>query len=411
VVFPVEEFLPDRQVKVRRLGRDQVLRLRTDDWVEVLDEHTEYRQDHAGEVAGTMARIVGIDEEERIITLDRDLPAGAYDVARHARVRRWDQTQNVDADGLVATAAGPILLEDGVQVRFSGNDLKTGDYWVFAARTATGDVERLTDAPPLGIKHHYCRLTLIEWNIALERGEDGIVANLGARSEDCRPTFLPLTEITAGAPTDIRAEDVSFDDGVCELGADNVQEALDALCRRPTEVEDWPTVEGIEWANDMPMPLGRFNEGLIVHFSEPMHRATLSPDTFVVTLELAEEDPVSGFPGYRPFIVRGNVERDDTRALFRPEPNIDGDVLQTWLRKEAEFVEIPRLRCRVMLKGNTILDERTGERPLDGDVFGRLRDDEDRVTGLPTTDLIFPSGDGNKGGDLESWFYLSFEGE
>src|SRR5215204_4247330 len=44
VVFPIEEFGPDpHQVKVKRLGRDQVLRLRKDDWVEVLDDHTEYR--------------------------------------------------------------------------------------------------------------------------------------------------------------------------------------------------------------------------------------------------------------------------------------------------------------------------------------------------------------------------------
>ena len=55
-----------------------------------------------------------------------------------------------------------------------------------------------------------------------------------------------------------------------------------------------------------------------------------------------------------------------------------------------------------MLKGNAILDEETGERPLDGDVFARLRYDG-------TTDLIFSSGDGDKGGDFESWFYLSLE--
>jgi hypothetical protein len=44
---------------------------------------------------------------------------------------------------------------------------------------------------------------------------------------------------------------------------------------------------------------------------------------------------------------------------------------------------------------------------LDGDVFGQLSEEEtDPITGLRLTDLIFPSGDGVRGGDFESWFYL-----
>jgi len=129
---------------------------------------------------------------------------------------------------------------------------------------------------------------------------------------------------------------------------------------------------------------------------------------------LPERDPVTRFPGHRSVIVPGRVEQQDESVWrFRPEePNIiDQDTLQRWLSTEVELFrsEPPTLRCRVVLKGNFILDKRTGERPLDGDVFGRLRDDEDPITGLQTMDLIFPSGDGNKGGDFESWFYLSQE--
>src|SRR5215217_6505924 len=173
VVFPIEEFVSDREVKVRRVGRDQVLRLRTDDWVEILDDDIEYRQDHTqeGEIAGTMAQIVRpIDEEDRLLTLDRDIPTSIYSVARHARIRRWDQTRDVDDDGLMTTATGPISLEDGIQARFSGGNFKVGDHWVFAARTATGDVERLTDAPPRGIEHHYCRLALVKWAFDIVQG-------------------------------------------------------------------------------------------------------------------------------------------------------------------------------------------------------------------------------------------------
>jgi len=34
-----------------------------------------------------------------------------------------------------------IELEKGIQVEFSGSNFKVGDYWVFYARTATGEIE------------------------------------------------------------------------------------------------------------------------------------------------------------------------------------------------------------------------------------------------------------------------------
>jgi len=369
VVFPIEEFASDRQVRVKHLGRDQILRLRTDDWVEILDDGIEYRQDHIadGEVAGTMAQIVSIDEEDRLLTLDRDIPANIYHIVRHARVRRWDQTQGVDADGLLATAAGPIMLEDGIQVSFSGENIEVGDYWVFAARTATGDVERLTDEPPQGVKHHYCRLALVELGIDI-RNEDGdFIDESELKTADCRPIFPPLTEVPS----------VSFG----------------------------PAVTNTSWRNDRTLTLGEFNQGLTVEFSEPMEADTLSLDTFIVTLELAEQAPAGNFPypGHRALIVQGTVDGSGETCRFRPDPQIRSQTLNQWLNRETElFKSIRRLRCRVVLKGNSILDERTKQHPLDGDVFARLSNETDPDFGRPFRDLVFPSGDGNKGGDFES---------
>src|SRR5690606_20273635 len=68
VAFAIEEFpasLPDR-VRVRRLGRDQVLTLRRDDWVEITDDEREL----AGE-PGFMARVDEVDDATRLVTLDR----------------------------------------------------------------------------------------------------------------------------------------------------------------------------------------------------------------------------------------------------------------------------------------------------------------------------------------------------
>ena len=176
----------ETRLTVNRIGRDQALRFRIDDWVTVTDDHREFH----GE-PGEMARIIDIDEAAQVIVLDRALPTpgnrlfGALPadlVARRTRVQRWDQNAAVnalDADGLMLTGAGPIDLEDGIRVRLAtdpvGGAFHVGDYWVFAARTADASVEILTEAPPRGILHHYAQLAAI--------------VGLGGANDvtDCRP--------------------------------------------------------------------------------------------------------------------------------------------------------------------------------------------------------------------------------
>lgn len=214
VLFAVEEFLtaPDDRIRLRSPGRDRYLALRQDDWVEITDDAHEL----AGE-PGFMARVESVDETTRIVHLDRDVPAGTFDVDRHARVRRWDQVQEVDGDGLRTTAAGAGDLEDGVQVTFGGSAFRTGDWWAFAARTADGAVEIHTDASPEGIAHHYAALARIQWSATAGGDVEATVI------DDCRDFFPPLT--------DICADDVCFDNGNCDLpGAQTVQDAIDQLC-------------------------------------------------------------------------------------------------------------------------------------------------------------------------------------
>ena len=169
-------------VTVNRIGRDQTLRFRIGDWVTLTDDYRELN----GE-AGQMARVVAIDEANRVVTLDRAVPTAgrpfgptAADIAsRNTRLQRWDELaplNALDGDGLMTTTAGPIELEDGVQVSFStdpaGGNFHVGDYWVFAARTADASVEILNAAPPRGIIHHYAQLAAIP---------------AGGAPTDCRP--------------------------------------------------------------------------------------------------------------------------------------------------------------------------------------------------------------------------------
>jgi hypothetical protein len=102
------------------------------------------------------------------------------DPERHTRINRWDQkgkitdTNNnllVDLDAPGSTGLIPVpaqgtsvVLEDGVQITFNtpANGIyRVADFWCFAARTADASVEKLVEAPPRGIHHHYCRLAIV----------------------------------------------------------------------------------------------------------------------------------------------------------------------------------------------------------------------------------------------------------
>ncbi len=168
------------------IGRDADLRLKTGNWVEITDDAREL-----ADLPGVMRRIKNVTDATLTITIDGPSLAGMFPTnaggatlpERHTRIRRWDQQGQVRdtngnvhfdlngaaSEGVIPVPAGAtaLLLEDGIQVSFSldpgivGGRFHVGDYWVFAARTADASVEKLTQAPPLGHHHHYCRLALV----------------------------------------------------------------------------------------------------------------------------------------------------------------------------------------------------------------------------------------------------------
>lgn len=160
---------------VTRTSRDDVLRFSDNDWIEVLDDRLEL----AG-LPGVMARVQRVDDVAGTVTLETALLPGDFDFAdpraRNTRIRKWDQAgvvlddsnvivADVDASGGVIPVSGParFVLEHGVLVEFTlpQGELRTGDYWVFAARTVDATVEELDAAPPRGIHHHYCKLAVV----------------------------------------------------------------------------------------------------------------------------------------------------------------------------------------------------------------------------------------------------------
>jgi hypothetical protein len=82
--------------------------------------------------AGTLARVTDLRDGGTAVVLDRDV--SRHRDEHHPRVRRWDQHDGAS----VQVASNWTELEDGIAVCSSGGEFRSGDYWTFPARTATG---------------------------------------------------------------------------------------------------------------------------------------------------------------------------------------------------------------------------------------------------------------------------------
>ncbi|MFM5893535.1 MAG: DUF6519 domain-containing protein [Novosphingobium sp.] len=157
------------------------------------------------------------------------VPASA--LGSKVRIRRWAAMPAV-----VPAAGAWAVLSKGVQVRFCSGDYAAGSAWTIPARTVLGDIVwppypgadkqetiggTATDfyAPMEGRRYH-AALALVR------RNGTGFTV-----TEDLRDLFPPLTDITAG--------DVRFDDTASQLGADNVQQAIDILVQRGGDCCTW----------------------------------------------------------------------------------------------------------------------------------------------------------------------------
>lgn len=173
------------QLTVESTGKDSVLRFSDGDWIEITDDWRELHNE-----PGELRRIKignGVDDATRTILLEQPLPAGLFptdaqdrtQAGRHTRIKRWDQRGKVlDQDGNVlqdldlaaatgeitvpASGAISVLLEHDIVATFSldpaGGEMKSGDAWVFAARSTDASIEELDAAPPRAIHHHYAKL-------------------------------------------------------------------------------------------------------------------------------------------------------------------------------------------------------------------------------------------------------------
>lgn len=178
VAMRVVEVVAADRLRPEHLGRDAVLGLSENDWVEILDDHREL-----DERPGEMRRITTVHGDGTISfspALPGDLPTTTDEaIRRNLRIRRWDQAGRVKsgagavledldapgATGVITVPAGgvAVVLEHGITVTLDApcGTFRPGDHWIFTARTSTATVEELDQAPPLGVHHHYARLAVV----------------------------------------------------------------------------------------------------------------------------------------------------------------------------------------------------------------------------------------------------------
>jgi hypothetical protein len=174
VVFPVtrsdlgataDDGSAQLTVRLARLGRDARLGLAANDWVELVDDRYTL-----GQRAYPLLQVIAIDTADCSVTLN--VPKNILpwplddDPRRHPLLRRWDQREAVNAQGVLAVAEGDaIALENGIEITFEpGGVYATGDYWLIPARVAGNgqlawpSVNGTPAALPPRGRHHYAAL-------------------------------------------------------------------------------------------------------------------------------------------------------------------------------------------------------------------------------------------------------------
>ncbi|MDQ3746819.1 MAG: DUF6519 domain-containing protein, partial [Acidobacteriota bacterium] len=212
----------------------------------------------------------------------------------------------------------------------------------------------------------------------------------------------------------------------------NVQEALDALCKRAPEsdsgvrITNVLTGDGRKLRNDTLVMVARLAGGFMVNCDGaitlkcfgppppdpaskfPNQPAREKPTCFLaldLPYPLGEEARLWEFApgkffGFRSLIVAGSVRVEENTILWTPTQDAN-TWLQTKLFQRLSTLEVAdRILARLTLKGNFVWSQNTADTNflyLDGDAFGTL-------SSTGRTDLILPTGDGRKGGDFEMWF-------
>ena len=375
-------------IPVHDLGPDGVLGFAVGQWVEVLDDICELNGQ-----PGSLAQITDIDPDSKQITVKQPVTLAYQKGVYHPKVRRWDQIGDSNIAGGVAISPNTwIPLESGVEVQFSNGTYRTGDYWLIPARTATGAIEWPVDSagkpspqPPLGIKHHYCRLALVEIDVAYNDGQRTVQFDI---KEDCRcqfPSLCALRSSPAEEPS-IQIQSVAPIEGKFQTQPFRLSPAILANGLAITCTADSSVNSSTDFFAFRPQPACSVTLYLPYDFQ--------GDDG---TMKLFGRRVI----GYQPFVLDADVTTKGNLIFWKPPlkttaPWLGGSLTELFRTSGLKGV----LAC-LTLKGNFIWSSSdTKTLYLDGDAFGDPSSRGD-------LNVVMPSGDSHRGGDFEMWFWLA----
>ncbi len=142
-------------------------------------------------------------------------------------MRVWNRGADTQSNASINFVPGtPVpLAKTGLQVTFDGSNLRKNDYWIIAARPETPNVvvpwELSAGRRPHGVRRWIAPLGMIHW----PGGQGGVEV-----TDDCRPTFLPLTKIKGCCSYTVGDGTHSFGNFL------KIQDAIDALPARGGQV-------------------------------------------------------------------------------------------------------------------------------------------------------------------------------
>jgi hypothetical protein len=299
-------------------------------------------------------------------------------VNRHLILRRWDGLGTAK-DTFSQTATPDMDLGDGIHIHFGGSDLRSGDYWQFSARSTDGSIEILSNAPPAGIRRYRCQLAVVRWTASQTSppSPPGLVSSPPAPLtystqivRDCRTIFAPL------------AQPAIHVTGVFTVGLRNLRSAL---------------------VNDSAVAVQRILTGIDVECDADATPSVLSRAVCYLTVQLPiVPTTVTGGPG---FSVATYQE-----VVLAADATVAGGVIRWRIRNPASLglltfnavpSEDPGLLAKLVVKGNFVWAVGSPTQFLDGDDFGT------RIPADGSTALRLPSGNHWRGGDFETWFWLT----
>ena len=430
-------------VQVSSLGPDLNLGFQAGQWVELTDDTREFA-DPPG-AAGTLYQVQATDKDTLTMTFAGPVSA---DSSRNARVRRWDQAGPAAGPAGVPLAAGTPVpgggmqfeLEDGILVTFGPGTYRTGDYWTFPARTATGTVEwppcdsdGSAAQPPCSTEVHEAPLACVyvPWEgpapsagtsagpagSSVARGpSSGVARGPVLREEAVAPAATVLQQAGGAEKTSINLGGLLAGGGHGIViiggrsGAAPTQQLVIEDCRRPFRplaITQPIHVQSISWPNDDLLPIDVLAaNGLMVTLDQAVS-GPVDSGRFIVTLEA---------------LTSPNLVKQANGVALPASYVLDSSIVAsgqqlTWQLGQPALGYVQALigftgavgqsvRVRVRLPGQAYFAAYGTELIyLDGRAFGQPGTRTDGTT--PKVDLRFPSGDGSAASDLESWFYLA----